>query len=68
MNVTRKNFLELLPKILKQIQKCEFVSVDLEFCGLPHPKAYNKLDTREDRYRKISKDTDNKFCNDGFLT
>jgi len=61
MNVTRKNFLELLPKILKQIQKCEFVSVDLEFCGLPHPKSYNKLDTREDRYRKISKSIEKFF-------
>ena len=43
MNVTRKNFAELLPKIVSQIKSAEFVSLDLEFTGLPNNKCYNMV-------------------------
>jgi hypothetical protein len=39
MNVTRKNFVEILPKILRSIKTAEFVALDLEFTGLPHYKT-----------------------------
>jgi len=55
MNIVRKNFTEKLPEILKRISTAEFVSLDLEFTGLPHKDCYNMLDTREERYQKVSK-------------
>ena len=43
MNIVRKNFCEKLPEILKRISKAEFVSLDLEFTGLPHKDCYNMV-------------------------
>ena len=39
MNVTRKNFNQLLPEIREQIKAADFVALDLEFTGLPDDKA-----------------------------
>ena len=38
MNVTRKNFNQLLPEIREQIKAADFVALDLEFTGLPDDK------------------------------
>ena len=38
MNVTSKNFAQLLPEILEKIEKADLVAVDLEFTGLPNDK------------------------------
>lgn len=54
MNVTRKNFAELLPDILSKIESADFVALDLEFTGLPNDKDFNQLDTRDERYIKTA--------------
>ena len=34
MELTRDNYYDIEPKILKDIEECDFISFDLEFSGL----------------------------------
>lgn len=51
MEITKRNYYEMEPIILKDIEQSEFISFDLEFSGLCEFK--NKLlDTPEERFKK----------------
>lgn len=54
MEVTQKNFQEVLPDVEKAIEKADFLSIDAEFTGLQRDSsyAYRELDTAEERYAK----------------
>eukprot|EP01094_Clydonella_sp_ATCC50884_P010859 TRINITY_DN20678_c0_g1_i1.p1 TRINITY_DN20678_c0_g1~~TRINITY_DN20678_c0_g1_i1.p1 ORF type:complete len:556 (+),score=179.18 TRINITY_DN20678_c0_g1_i1:35-1669(+) len=59
MEVTRENFKEVLPRVLQEIERCSFCSVDFELTGL-HPSfspldAISPFDDIEDRYTKLRK-------------
>ncbi|XP_038059141.1 poly(A)-specific ribonuclease PNLDC1-like [Patiria miniata] len=54
-NVTRHNFEELLPEILRNIERSDFIAIDTEFTGLHFQSdSHNSLfDTPQDRYSKL---------------
>ncbi|EYC12623.1 hypothetical protein Y032_0046g1333 [Ancylostoma ceylanicum] len=57
VDVTKQNFLEWLPHIQKSIEQAAFVSIDLEFLGLPPMVGSNSVslfDTPCERYKKLS--------------
>lgn len=61
MEVTKDNFNDELPAILKSIEKAAFVSIDGEFTGLSNENIKNSaLDTQAERYLK-NRDTASKF-------
>ena len=51
MDVTRLNFKELFPIIEKEIEECEYLSIDCEFSGIGNAYS-NYFDTAEERYLK----------------
>ena len=56
MNVTKENFKELLPGILDKLEKCKFISFDLEMSGIysSDPTQRNrKDDLPSQRYQKM---------------
>ncbi|KAK6754457.1 hypothetical protein RB195_013452 [Necator americanus] len=57
VDVTEENFNEYLPCIRKSVEQAAFVSVDLEFLGLPSPSGQDSVslfDTPCERYEKLS--------------
>jgi poly(A)-specific ribonuclease len=57
MQVTLENFEQLLPRIVGDINKADFISFDSEFTGLGSTEPElrtNILDTIQERYEKIS--------------
>ncbi|XP_047480940.1 poly(A)-specific ribonuclease PARN-like isoform X2 [Penaeus chinensis] len=52
MEVTQKNFQNVLPDVEKAIERADFLSIDAEFTGLRRDAsfAYSELDTAEERY------------------
>ena len=46
MELTRENYYDMEPKILEDIENCEFISFDLEFSGLI-PSRFKIYDSPE---------------------
>ena len=59
MEVTKSNFLAVLPEVEEAIESADFVSFDTEFTGLTNKseKVFMYEETSE-RYRKILKNTE----------
>ncbi|XP_063446244.1 poly(A)-specific ribonuclease PARN-like isoform X1 [Mytilus trossulus] len=57
MEVTRKNFREVLPDVGKAIKECCFIAIDGEFSGLDAANHSHiaPFDTHEERYGKVKK-------------
>ncbi|XP_052069732.1 poly(A)-specific ribonuclease PARN-like isoform X1 [Mytilus californianus] len=57
MEVTRKNFKEVLPEVDKAIKECCFIAIDGEFSGLDAANHSHiaPFDTHEERYGKVKK-------------
>lgn len=53
MDVTRSNFLQMLPVIEEAVAKCDFVSIDEELSGLRKGRGGDMFDEQRDRYRKM---------------
>ncbi|KAL6741632.1 hypothetical protein Aduo_014866 [Ancylostoma duodenale] len=56
VDVTKEDFHEWLPRIQKSIEQASFVSIDLEFLGLPPLNGNNSVslfDTQCERYKKL---------------
>jgi poly(A)-specific ribonuclease len=55
MDVTKENFFEILPKILKSISECDFLALDLEMTGLTSGKMERQKpwDSPQQRYTKV---------------
>ncbi|KAI1293799.1 Poly(A)-specific ribonuclease PARN [Halotydeus destructor] len=53
MDVTRDNFVALLPEIEEAIKTSDFVAIDTEFSGLRKGKSGNLFDVHEERYTKL---------------
>ncbi|KAI8903058.1 cytochrome P450 [Gorgonomyces haynaldii] len=53
MDVLRSNFEQQLPSILKEIQKSEYVAMDLEFTGIGDQGKAELLDSLQDRYDRV---------------
>lgn len=55
MDITRHDFLENLPTVLKHISKSTFIAFDLELSGIPPQNRRNGSDraTLQDRYRAV---------------
>lgn len=53
MDITRKNFVTLLPEIEAAIAECDFVALDCELSGLRKGKAGHLFDDHEERYVKL---------------
>ena len=51
MELTRENYYEIEPIILKDIENSEFVSFDLEFSGLI-PSKFKIFDSPEENFQK----------------
>ena len=51
MELTRENFYEIEPIILKDIENCEFIAFDLEFSGLI-PSKFKIYDSPEENFQK----------------
>ena len=51
MELTKENYYEMEPTILKDIENCEFVAFDLEFSGLI-PSKFKIFDSPEENYQK----------------
>lgn len=51
MELTRDNYYEIEPKILKDIDNCEFIAFDLEFSGLI-PSKFKIYDSPEENFQK----------------
>ena len=51
MELTRENYYEIEPNILKDIENCDFVSFDLEFSGLI-PSKFKIYDSPEENFQK----------------
>lgn len=58
MEITRKNYYEIEPQILKDIEDCEFIAFDLELSGLL-PHKFRILDFPDERFRKTKFIADN---------
>lgn len=61
MDVTRHNFVEILPELEKVISECDFAAIDTELSGLRREKLLNLFDLPGDRYRKL------KECIQGYM-
>nr|CAI5860607.1 unnamed protein product [Callosobruchus analis] len=53
MEVTNKNFSDMLPRIQSAIDKCTFMAIDCEFTGLNITRNINALDTPQEYYLKV---------------
>ena len=55
MQVTRENFVEVLPLVRESIQMADFISFDAEFTGIKTSmnSEQKDFDSPEDRYQKI---------------
>lgn len=56
MNVTKKNFKDVLPTVIEKLQTCKFVSFDLEMSGIystDKSKRNRKDDEPAQRYSKM---------------
>ena len=53
MDVTRSNFIEILPEIEKNIASCDFISIDTELSGLRKGSGGHFFDDHQERYEKI---------------
>lgn len=52
MDVTKENFIELLPEITETIRTCEFIAIDTELSGLMRERSSNRFDLPEERFAK----------------
>lgn len=52
MDVTSKNFLQLLPDIRDTIKQCNFIAFDTELSGLMRDRNWNVFDLPKDRFAK----------------
>lgn len=52
MDVTKENFIQLLPEISDTIRNCDFIAFDTEFSGLHREKCNFFFDTPEERFAK----------------
>lgn len=53
MDVTKKNFLQLLPEITETIKSCDFIAIDTELSGLMREQSsHNIFDLPEERFAK----------------
>lgn len=53
MDVTRSNFLKVLPLIEEAVTDCDFVSIDEELSGLRKGRGGHMFDLQAERYRKM---------------
>lgn len=53
MDVTRDNFIELLPEISDTIRECDFIAIDTELSGLTRERNNNRFDVPEERFAKF---------------
>jgi poly(A)-specific ribonuclease len=56
MNVTKDNFEQLLPQVIKDIKACDFIGIDCEFTGLVKDRRdrIDIMDSAADRFQKVS--------------
>ena len=52
MELTKENYYEVEPIILKDIENCEFIAFDLEFSGLI-PSKFKIYDSPEENFMKM---------------
>lgn len=57
MEVTRSNFLQLLPSIKEAIAKCDFIVIDCELTGLNTVNNINAFDTQKQYYEKVRRNS-----------
>ena len=60
MELTRDNYYDIEPIILKDIENSDFISFDLEMTGIENDKNNTLIDTPENRYLKY-KTTSEKY-------
>ncbi|XP_059059096.1 poly(A)-specific ribonuclease PARN-like isoform X2 [Achroia grisella] len=53
MEVTRKNFNEVLPLVKDSIQRSDFLAIDTEFTGLMNSRELSVFDTPSEYYTKV---------------
>ena len=53
MNVTRENFVDVLPKILSDLSTASYVAMDFEMTGLNIQES-DQMESIEERYAKMS--------------
>lgn len=53
MDITKQNFVELLPEITDAIRQCDFVGIDTELSGLLRERSSNRFDLPSERYAKV---------------
>ena len=58
MELTRDNYYDIEPKILKDIEECDFISFDLEFSGLIQNK-FKIYDSPEEYFEKLKYNAEN---------
>ncbi|XP_026724655.1 pre-piRNA 3'-exonuclease trimmer-like isoform X2 [Trichoplusia ni] len=70
MEVTRKNFIEELENVKRDLSKCCFVGFDAEFTALLTGECFKHrlFDTSEDRYNKIKNEVSNMIMTQVGLT
>lgn len=52
MEVTKDNFINLLPEISDTIKGCDFIAIDTELSGLQRERNNNRFDLPEERFAK----------------
>lgn len=52
MDVTKENFIQLLPEISETIKNCDFIAIDTELSGLMRERSSNRFDLPEDKFSK----------------
>lgn len=52
MDVTNKNFNQLLPEIIDTIKICDFIAIDTEMSGLERDRSNNLFDSPAERFTK----------------
>ncbi|CRL01322.1 CLUMA_CG014416, isoform A, partial [Clunio marinus] len=55
MEIVKKNFIDFLPEVIKDIEECAFISFDGEFTGLASERNIMPFDTSQEYYEKQMK-------------